>query len=74
MRYLALAILVMFGPLSTALAQHAGTPQEQQACSRDASRFCRAELGNDMAVRQCLQQNRARLSRPCSKVFASHGM
>ena len=55
MRYLALAILVMLGPLSTALAQHAGTPQEQQACSRDASRFCRSELGNDMAVRQCLQ-------------------
>jgi hypothetical protein len=74
MRYLALAILVTFGSLSAALAQHAGTPQEQQACSRDASRLCRGELGNDMAVQQCLQQNRAKLSRTCSKVFASHGM
>jgi hypothetical protein len=74
MRHLALALLVVFGPVSTALAEHAGTPQEQRACSRDASRLCRSELGNDTAVQQCLQQNRANLSRTCSKVFASHGM
>jgi hypothetical protein len=74
MRYVVLALLVAFGPISTAFAQHAGTPQEQQACSRDASRLCRQVLGNDMAVQQCLQQNRGRLSRTCSNVFASHGM
>lgn len=55
-------------------AQHKGTPQEQQACSRDASRFCRKQLGDDMAVQQCLQQHRAKLSRKCQKVFQSHGM
>jgi hypothetical protein len=52
---------------------HMGTPQEQKACSRDASRFCRKQLGDDMAVQQCLQQNRAKLSRGCQKVFQSHG-
>ena len=58
-----------------ALAQgHMGTPQEQQACSRDAQRFCRKDLGNDGAVQSCLQANRAKLSKPCSKVFQSHGM
>jgi hypothetical protein len=58
-----------------ALAQgHMGSPQEQQACSRDASRFCRKDLGNDGAVQGCLQANRAKLSRSCSKVFQSHGM
>lgn len=51
-----------------------GTPQEQKACSRDASRFCRKDLGNDMAVQGCLQANRAKLSRSCDKVFKSHGM
>jgi hypothetical protein len=51
-----------------------GTPQEQKACSRDASRFCRKDLGNDMAVQGCLQANRAKLSKSCSKVFQSHGM
>ena len=53
---------------------HMGTPQEQKACSRDASRFCRKELGNDNAVQSCLQANRAKLSSSCSKVFQSHGM
>ena len=58
-----------------AVAQgHMGSPQEQQACSRDASRFCRKDLGNDGAVQSCLQANRAKLSKPCSKVFQSHGM
>jgi hypothetical protein len=27
-----------------------------------------------MAVQQCLQQHRAKLSRKCQKVFQSHGM
>jgi hypothetical protein len=53
---------------------HAGTPQEQQACSRDASRLCRKDLGNDGAVQSCLQANRTKLSRSCRKVFESHGM
>jgi hypothetical protein len=74
MRHFVLAALMTFAPISGALAQHAGTAEEQRACSRDASRFCRNELGNDMAVQQCLQQNRPKLSRTCSNVFASHGM
>ena len=53
---------------------HMGSPQEQQACSRDASRLCRKDLGNDGAVQSCLMGNRAKLSRSCSKVFESHGM
>jgi hypothetical protein len=69
---LALTLLVANVPL--ALAQHSGTPQEQNACSRDASRFCRKDLGNDNAVQSCLQQNRSRLSASCRKVFESHGM
>ena len=53
---------------------HMGTPEEQKAYSRDASRFCRAQLSDDMAVSQCLQQHRAKLSRSCQKVFQSHGL
>lgn len=67
---LAFAILVASVPV--AMAQ--GSPQERQACTRDAQRFCRKDLGNDGAVQNCLQTNRARLSRACSQVFASHGM
>ena len=69
---LALTLLVASVPL--ALAQHGGTPQEQNACTRDAQRLCRKDLGNDGAVQSCLQQHRARLSASCKKVFESHGM
>jgi hypothetical protein len=31
-------------------------------------------LGDDGAVQQCLQQNRAKLSSACQKVFQSHRM
>jgi hypothetical protein len=62
--------------LCSASAQggHLGSPQEQKACSRDASRFCRKQLGDDSSVQQCLQQNRTKLSAACKKVFESHGM
>ena len=74
---LATITLMALGSLSTIPAHaqgHMGTPQEQNACSRDASRLCRKYLGNDNEVQACLQQNRARLSKTCSKVFESHGM
>jgi hypothetical protein len=77
MRYLsivALGVAVSLATHGVALAQHAGTKAEQSACSRDASRLCRKELGNDGAVQSCLQMNRARLSTRCRKVFESHGM
>jgi hypothetical protein len=78
MRYVLLHGLVMLLLVdsSTSFAQggHMGTPQEQKACSRDSSRLCRKQLGDDSAVQQCLQQNRAKLSSACQKVFQSHGM
>ena len=73
---LAVVLLLTLAPANVFAQdiQHLGTPQEQKACSRDASRFCRKELGDDMAVSQCLQQHRAKLSRSCQNVFQSHGM
>jgi hypothetical protein len=67
-------LMALFITGGTALAQHAGTSQEQAACTRDASRFCRKDLGDDGAVQQCLQMNRGHLSRTCKKVLESHGM
>jgi hypothetical protein len=75
MRFIVLVLVLLLTETSLSFAQgHMGTPQEQQACRRDAQRFCRQQLGNDGAVQQCLQQNRTRLSKSCQKVFASHGM
>jgi len=74
MTRLTLALMLLVANTPLALAQHGGTPQEQNACTRDAQRFCRKDLGNDGAVQGCLQLNRARLSASCRKVFESHGM
>lgn len=75
LRAICVAAAIAASPNTIAFAQgHGGTPQEQHACSRDAQRLCRKDLGNDGAVQGCLQANRARLSRSCSKVFESHGM
>jgi hypothetical protein len=62
---------------SAALAQtpqRGGTPEEQKACSKDVSRYCRSLMNEgDFVVLGCLQQNRAKLSASCSKVLANHG-
>ena len=72
MTRLALALALFVTSVPVALAQ--GTPQERQACTRDAQRLCRHDLGNDGAVQGCLQTHRAKLSVGCRKVFESHGM
>ncbi len=55
---------------SAASAQQQG----QDACTRDAQRFCRAHLSEgDQVVLACLKQNRAKLSKGCSALLASHG-
>ena len=74
MTRLTLAVMLLVANTPLALAQHMGTPQEQSACSRDAQRLCRKNLGDDSAVQGCLQLNRAKLSKSCIQVFESHGM
>lgn len=52
----------------------ASAQDTQSGCARDVSRLCRAVMdGGDMAVLACLKQNRARLSKTCSKVLADNG-
>jgi hypothetical protein len=69
---LAFAVAIVIASTPVAMAQ--GSPQERQACTRDAQRLCRQNLGDDGAVQGCLQMNRAKLSLGCRKVFESHGM
>jgi hypothetical protein len=55
---------------SVASAQQQG----HDACARDVSRFCRAQMNDgDQVVLACLKQNRARLSKACQQVLTSHG-
>ena len=61
-------------PFVLIAAASAWAQQGQDACARDASRFCRAHLNDgDMVVLACLQQNRARLSKACQATLAANG-
>ena len=56
------------------MASAASAQQSHDACARDVSRFCRANMNDgDMVVLACLKQNRARISKACQQVLASHG-
>jgi len=56
------------------MAPAASAQQGHDACARDVSRFCRAQMNDgDQVVLACLKQNRARLSHACAKVLADHG-
>jgi hypothetical protein len=51
-----------------------GTPEEQQACTRDVQRHCRAVIDQgDFTVLACLKDNRAKISHACDHVLKSHG-
>jgi Cysteine rich repeat len=77
MRKFFFALTLLSVSLSTgaiAQQQRSGTPDEQKACARDVSRFCRTVMDQgDFTVLACLQQNRAKLTKACSQVLTNHG-
>ena len=50
-----------------------GTPEEQAACSPDATKFCSDAIPDTFRVLACLQQNRTRLRKVCLQVLEVHG-
>ena len=67
-RFLLVIPLVLIA--SAASAQQQG----HDACARDVSRFCRAQMNDgDQIVLACLQQNRARISKACQQTLAANG-
>jgi hypothetical protein len=77
MRKVLLALTLLSASVSTsafAQQQRSGTPDEQKACSRDVSRFCRSLMDQgDFTILACLQQNRPKLTKACSQVLTTHG-
>jgi hypothetical protein len=50
-----------------------GTPEEQAACSPDATKFCSDAIPDTFRVLACLQQNRTRIRKVCLAVLELHG-
>lgn len=70
--FLGLGLLLV--SVSTEAFARSGTPQEQQACARDVSRFCRPVMDQgDFVVLGCLQQNRSKLTKACNQVLVNNG-
>jgi hypothetical protein len=66
-----LSALIVAQVLATS---RASSQQGHDACARDVSRFCRAQMNDgDSVVLECLKQHRARLSRACDKVLTDNG-
>jgi hypothetical protein len=77
MRKLFFALTLLSVSVSTgaiAQQQRSGTPDEQKACARDVSRFCRPLMDQgDFVILACLQQNRPKLTATCRQVLTNHG-
>jgi hypothetical protein len=58
---------------SAAMAQQ-DRQKGHDACARDVSRHCRAQMQEgDQLVLACLKTNRAKISKGCQQMLASHG-
>jgi Skp family chaperone for outer membrane proteins len=56
------------------MASAASAQQGHDACARDVSRYCRAQMQDgDQIVLACLKQNRAKISKACQAMLTSHG-
>jgi hypothetical protein len=71
-----LILIPVFACMSSPAFAQQGDLREQgdRACRGDARRLCRNVLGQgDMAVLQCFQMNRQKLSAPCAKFLREVG-
>ncbi len=74
MKVLAIAVLLASSVSTVAFAQGRGTEQEQAACTRDVTRFCRPVMDQgDFVILACLKENRPKISKACDDVLKSHG-
>ncbi|HEX3505775.1 MAG TPA: cysteine rich repeat-containing protein [Xanthobacteraceae bacterium] len=74
-RSVVLAIALLLSPV--AMAQNPPGPHTQKdedACDRDAHRFCKELIPDQIRVLSCLQENRPKLSKACQVVLQSHGV
>ncbi len=72
-RYL-FALSLTLPLISMASSVSAQQQPGHDACARDVSRFCRAQMQDgDQIVLACLRQNRAKISKACQQMLASHG-
>jgi hypothetical protein len=77
LRTIAFAAALTLAAGTTVSAQDQGDARERAACRPDVRRFCKQLLKNNnddvISILNCLQSNRARISKACNQVLVSHG-
>ena len=77
LRRIAFATALTLTAVTMASAQGQGDARERAACRPDVMRFCKQIIKdtNDdvISILNCLQSNRARISKACNQVLVSHG-
>jgi hypothetical protein len=74
MKKILLALGMLLSLSTETFAQHAGTDQDEKACTPDVERLCRKWMDQgDLAILACLKDNRTRLRPACRDVLISHG-
>jgi hypothetical protein len=71
-----LLLAVIAGSVATnAFAQDKSREDQEKACGRDVSRYCKPVIDSgDMVILSCLQQNRTKISQACQKVLKDNGV
>ena len=73
----ALTILLVSGSMALAQSQGrtkaSGAADEQNACYRDANRYCADAIPDQFKVLACLKEHRSRLSKGCQQVLVNNG-
>ncbi len=76
-RTIAFAVALTLSAVTTVSAQGQGDARERAACRPDVMRFCKQLVKNNnddvISILNCLQSNRARISKACNQVLVSHG-
>jgi len=77
LRTIAFAGVLTLAAVTTVSAQGQGDARERAACRPDVMRFCKQLVKNNnddvISILNCLQGNRARISKACNQVLVSHG-
>jgi hypothetical protein len=71
---LSLLSVTATGAAFAAEGPHSGTDEEQKACAKDVTKFCRPLMDQgDLVILGCLKENRPKISAACNQVLVSHG-
>jgi type II secretory pathway component PulL len=73
-RSVAIAIALFLSTAALAQNQVGHSVKDEDACDRDAHRFCKDAIPDQMRVLSCLQVNRQKLSKACQGVLQGHGV